>query len=112
MPGGRRNPGPRNIPTAKGLSGNTRSQSGERISIQNSDEKKTEEKTLAPKHIPIPTVAADDQLKFETISFLICFFVTSLQMLNLYRTVWWLPQSYNNYSMVQSSNLLFNWISN
>ncbi|XP_014297600.1 transmembrane protein 39A isoform X1 [Microplitis demolitor] len=56
-------------------------------------------KLLAPKHVPIPTVPVDEQLIFEAISLGISVIAACLQLLNLYRTVWWLPQSYNDNSM-------------
>lgn len=55
---------------------------------------------LAPKHVPIPTVPVDGQLTFEAISLGISVIAACLQLLNLYRTVWWLPQSYNDNSIV------------
>ncbi|KAG8040370.1 hypothetical protein G9C98_000941 [Cotesia typhae] len=54
---------------------------------------------LAPKHVPIPTVPVDGQLTFEAISLGISVIAACLQLLNLYRTVWWLPQSYNDNSI-------------
>ncbi|XP_058806839.1 transmembrane protein 39A [Phymastichus coffea] len=56
-------------------------------------------RTPAPKHVPIPTIPTDGQLHFEVLSLCTCLVASSLQFLNLYRTVWWLPQSYNDYSM-------------
>jgi hypothetical protein len=57
-------------------------------------------RTLAPKHVPIPTIPADGQVLFETLSLATSIVAASLQLLNLYKTVWWLPQSYNEYTMV------------
>ncbi|XP_034940123.1 transmembrane protein 39A [Chelonus insularis] len=68
-----------------------------------SDEKRYGEsinnRLLAPKHVPIPAVPVDDQLFFEALSFGISIAAALMQFLNLYKTVWWLPQSYNDYSM-------------
>lgn len=111
MPGGRRNAASRNGQTKSqtGFSGTTnvtiRSNSGERTAI---DDKKSEEfcglKTLVPKHVPIPVIPTDGHLMFEALSLVVSIIAASLQMLNLYRSVWWLPHSYNNYSMVCYSN--------
>lgn len=99
MPGGRRNAAGRAGPN--GRSGNCagsanvngRSNSGERAIDE------IYEKSLAPKHVPIPVVPVDGQLTFEAVSLIISLTAACLQLLNLYRTVWWLPHSYNNYSM-------------
>ncbi|XP_015429142.1 PREDICTED: LOW QUALITY PROTEIN: transmembrane protein 39A [Dufourea novaeangliae] len=109
MPSGRRNAASRNGQTKSqtGFSGSTntaiRSNSGERIAGSGGDDKKSEDfcgiKTLVPKHVPIPIVPVDGHLTFETLSLIVSIIAASLQMLNLYRTVWWLPHSYNNYSM-------------
>ncbi|XP_031843291.1 transmembrane protein 39A isoform X2 [Nomia melanderi] len=109
MPGGRRNAATRNGQTKSqsSFSGNTnttaRSNSGERIAGCGIDDKRSEDfcaiKTLVPKHVPIPVVPIDGHLTFEALSLVVSLVAASLQMLNLYRTVWWLPHSYNNYSM-------------
>ena len=109
MPGGRRNAASRNGQTKSqtGFSGSAnvavRSHSGERAVGNFTDDKKSEEccgiKTLAPKHVPVPVVPTDSHLTFEALSLIESIIAASLQMLNLYRTVWWLPHSYNNYSM-------------
>lgn len=58
------------------------------------------EQPSAPKHFPFPNTPVDDDLFFEALMF--CFTITaaSLQFLHLYRSVWWLPHSYNNQAMV------------
>ncbi|XP_066594836.1 transmembrane protein 39A [Prorops nasuta] len=110
MPSGKRNTTNRSGTTGKvqtiiasNLSSNCRSNSSERISVTGIDDKKIEEyystRCLAPKHIPIPAIPVDSQLTFEALSLVVSSFAAGLQMLNLYRTVWWLPHSYNNYSM-------------
>ncbi|XP_071626132.1 transmembrane protein 39A [Temnothorax longispinosus] len=111
MPGGRRNTVNRTGPTAKSggsnvSSANTnngRSNSGERASANGADDKRLDEiysgRSLAPKHIPIPAVPVDRQLNFEALSLIVSIIAACLQLLNLYRTVWWLPNSYNGYSM-------------
>lgn len=112
MPGGRRNVSSRTGPTSKSGSTNAgssnvngRSNSGERAVGSSTDDKKPEDvysgKSLAPKHVPIPVVPVDGELTFETLSLIFAIVATFLQLLNLYRTVWWLPYSYNAYSMVR-----------
>lgn len=111
MPGGRRNAANRTGTTGK--SGNIytsitsvsgRSNSGERIVGNNTDDKKIDEiyngRSLAPKHVPIPVVPVDGQLTFEIMSLSISIMTTCMQLLNIYKTVWWLPHSYNCYAMV------------
>lgn len=111
MPGGRRNAVSRTGPTARSSSGNAsspnangRSNSGERASANGADDKRFDEicsgRSLAPKHIPIPAVPVNTRLSFEALSLVVSIIATCLQLLNLYRTVWWLPNSYNGYSMV------------
>lgn len=109
MPGGRRNPGGRGGPggrmqfnicsTAHSSNGGTNGGS-----VNGTDDKRVSEpvggRPLAPKHVPIPAVPVDGQLMFEALSLGVSIIAACLQLLNLYRTVWWLPQSYNEYSMV------------
>ncbi|XP_015110557.1 transmembrane protein 39A [Diachasma alloeum] len=98
MPGARRNPS-RNGP---GRLLNVPSPTSPSPSPPQSDDKKQDSpngRLLAPKHVPIPAVPVDDQLTFEALSLGISILAACLQLLNLYRTVWWLPQSYNDYSM-------------
>lgn len=105
----RRNAASRAGPTGKfsnAYNTNGRSNSGERtLGTGGTDDKKVDEiysgKSLAPKHIPIPVVPVDGQLTFEGLSLIISIVATCLQLLNLYRTVWWLPYSYNSYTMVR-----------
>ena len=49
-----------------------------------------------PKHVPIPSIAHDSTLMFEFYMFGFTVLALALQYLHLYRTVWWLPNSYNN----------------
>ncbi|KAG5305600.1 T39AB protein, partial [Acromyrmex insinuator] len=110
MPGGRRNAVSRTGSTARSGNGNIssvntngRSNSGERASANGADDKRFDEiyggRSLAPKHIPIPAVPVDGQLSFEALSLVVSIIAACLQLLNLYRTVWWLPNSYNGYTM-------------
>ncbi|XP_043269249.1 transmembrane protein 39A isoform X2 [Venturia canescens] len=108
MPGGRRNPGGRGGPGGR-MQFNVcpTSQSSNTVTNVNPnsliDEKRLCEsiggRPLAPKHVPIPAVPVDGQLMFEALSLGISIVAACLQLLNLYRTVWWLPQSYNEYSL-------------
>jgi len=112
MPGGRRNAVSRTGPTARSPSSNVgltnsngRSNSGERANANGVDDKRLDEiyggRSLAPKHIPIPAVPVDGKLSFEALSLVVSIIAACLQLLNLYRTVWWLPNSYNGRSMVR-----------
>lgn len=60
----------------------------------------TTSRVLAPKHIPVPNVPQDGNIMFEVIMFVFTGTTSFLQFLHLYRTVWWLPQSYTRYTMV------------
>ncbi|KAL0110040.1 hypothetical protein PUN28_013578 [Cardiocondyla obscurior] len=108
MPGGRRNIVSRAGPAARSSNTNSanangRSNSGERANGNGTDDKRLDDvyggRSLAPKHIPIPMVPVDGQLTFEAFSLVVSIVATCLQLLNLYRTVWWLPNSYNSYAM-------------
>ena len=111
MAGGRRCPGGRSTSARiqVGTSNNvSSSNNGINSGVCNVDDKKnlSEQmsigRTLAPKHVPIPTIPVDGQLMFEVMSLATSLVAASLQLLNLYKTVWWLPQSYNEYSMVSN----------
>lgn len=54
------------------------------------------------KHIPFPPLASHTQsdLINEWLLFAFSFWAAGLQFLHLYRTVWWLPDSYTNQTMV------------
>lgn len=117
MAGGRRCPGGRSTASTRiqvgtanhSVSGTNYINSG----VCNVDEKKnfgdqmSIGRTLAPKHVPIPTIPVDGQLLFEALSLATSLVAASLQLLNLYKTVWWLPQSYNEYSMVCIDTLIW-----
>ncbi|KAK0088200.1 hypothetical protein PV325_012867 [Microctonus aethiopoides] len=102
MPGARRNP-TKNIPSSRIPTNVCQSSIGSVQNVSITEEKKSNDgmngRLLAPKHVPIPAIPVDGQLTFEALSFGISIVCASLQLLNLYRTVWWLPQSYNEYSM-------------
>lgn len=63
---------------------------------------------LQPKHIPFPYIPQDSELLFEIMNFIFTLVATGLQFLNLYRTAWWLPQSYNNQAMVSYCFVMLN----
>ncbi|KAK0163347.1 hypothetical protein PV327_007038 [Microctonus hyperodae] len=102
MPGARRNP-TKNIPSGRMPTNVCQPSVGSLQNVSITEEKKSNDgmnsRLLAPKHVPIPSIPVDGQLTFEALSFGISIVSASLQLLNLYRTVWWLPQSYNEYSM-------------
>lgn len=110
MPGGRRNAASRTGTTGKSGSAYSssthisgRSNSGERTVGSSTDDKRINEilgRSLAPKHVPLPVVPVDGQLTFEIMSLAISIMMTCMQLLNIYKTVWWLPHSYNYYAMV------------
>lgn len=56
----------------------------------------------APKHFPFPKTPMDSDVIFELLMFLYTLVAAGLQFLQLYRTVWWLPHSYNKHSMVKN----------
>lgn len=61
----------------------------------------------APKHVSISYSACDHELLYETIvlfSATIAFFA---QILHIYRTVWWLPQSYQSQAVVCQVRAMF-----
>lgn len=59
----------------------------------------TNSRVVSPKHIPIPGIPQDGNFVFEVIMFVFTGMTSFLQFLHLYRTVWWLPQSYTRYTM-------------
>lgn len=54
-----------------------------------------------PKHIPFPNTPTENNVLFEVMIFTFSLVAAGLQFLNLYRTVWWLPHSYTNQTMVR-----------
>ena len=57
---------------------------------------------VLPKHVVLPEIPnpMDGNLHFEIILYLLGIVVMGLQYVNLYKTVWWLPNSHNNYALV------------
>lgn len=55
---------------------------------------------IATKHISISYAASDPTLVYESVVLFFSLSAFFLQLLHLYRTVWWLPQSYTQYAVV------------
>ena len=49
---------------------------------------------------PIPIISHEGPLQFEIIMFAYMTVALLLQHLHIYKSVWWLPHSYNAYAMV------------
>ncbi|XP_014227914.1 transmembrane protein 39A [Trichogramma pretiosum] len=56
-------------------------------------------KVIIPKHIPIPARSGDGLQHYEAYILVTCLIAASLQLLNLYKTVWWFSESHNDYSV-------------
>ncbi|XP_063242588.1 transmembrane protein 39A [Bacillus rossius redtenbacheri] len=56
-------------------------------------------RALTVKHIPVPVIPQDGGVTFEVLMFVFTVMSSCLQFLHLYRTVWWLPQSFTRYAM-------------
>ena len=52
---------------------------------------------------PIPAIPHDGPLQFEIFIFVYSMVALLLQYLHLYKSVWWLPHSYNAYAMVRKN---------
>ncbi|KAK3915402.1 Transmembrane protein 39A [Frankliniella fusca] len=52
-----------------------------------------------PKHIPIPNIPRDGDVLFEFIMFMFSAVCCALQFLIIYRSVFWLPYSFNNFAL-------------
>ena len=55
---------------------------------------------LPPRHSHVPEIGLDNNFLFEGFVFVFGSMVLLLQYINLYKTVWWLPQSHSNYALV------------
>lgn len=55
---------------------------------------------LQPKHIRFPDVPYSSELVNELMIFIYTIIATAMQFLHLYRTVWWIPESNTNQTMV------------
>ncbi|KAB7505970.1 Transmembrane protein 39A [Armadillidium nasatum] len=74
-------------------------QIGRRASTQKIDEGPPIASITPPKHVPIPEIPRLQEFTFELFMLLFSVISLGLQYLNLYRTVFWLPQSYTKYAM-------------
>lgn len=54
---------------------------------------------VIPKHSCLPDIPTDGNLYFESMLFVFGFIAMCLQYINLYKTVWWLPQSHAQYAL-------------
>ena len=54
----------------------------------------------SPKHISISYASSDHNLIYESVVLFYSLSAFLLQLLHLYRTVWWLPQSYEKNAVV------------
>lgn len=54
-----------------------------------------------PKHIPFPDVPHNIEFVSEFSIFFFTLIAAGAQFMHLYRTVWWLPDSYTNHTMVR-----------
>ncbi|XP_055887615.1 transmembrane protein 39A-like isoform X2 [Biomphalaria glabrata] len=54
---------------------------------------------VLPKHSQLPDIPGDGNLYFECMLFVFGVIMMSLQYINLYKTVWWLPQSHAQYAL-------------
>ncbi|XP_059153925.1 transmembrane protein 39A-like [Physella acuta] len=54
---------------------------------------------VLPKHSHLPDIPGDGNLYFECMLFVFGIIMMCLQYINLYKTVWWLPQSHAQYAL-------------
>ncbi|KAK3734942.1 hypothetical protein RRG08_038966 [Elysia crispata] len=54
---------------------------------------------VLPKHSYLPEIPGDGNLYFECMLFVFGIIMMCLQYINLYKTVWWLPQSHAQYAL-------------
>lgn len=57
--------------------------------------------TPLPKHIPFPDVPSSSEILNEFFIFMFSLISAGAQFMHLYRTVWWLPDSYTNHTIVR-----------
>lgn len=63
--------------------------------------------SISPKHIAIPYLAVESELLFEVLVLLLFSICTLSQYINIYRTVWWLPQSHIDTMLVSKISFSF-----
>lgn len=52
-----------------------------------------------PKHIPFPEIEGSSEIIVEGFTFIVALFAMGCQYLEMYRTVWWLPEMANKKAM-------------
>lgn len=57
--------------------------------------------TPLPKHLPFPDLPQESELLHELLIFFYTIIASTMQFLHIYRTVWWLPNSYRSEAMVK-----------
>ena len=86
------------------FSKNSRSSSSQYFSPAERDLSSTDEHNSyppPPKHIPFPDIPQASEILNEFFMFTFATISAGLQFLNLYRTVFWLPESYNKQIVVK-----------
>ncbi|KAI7685898.1 hypothetical protein SSS_05357 [Sarcoptes scabiei] len=74
-----------------------------KYAFDNSNER-NENATLftVPEHVDLPELSDENELLYEMQTIVIFIIAMSTQYLNLYRTFWWMPDTYRRYAMVNS----------
>ncbi|XP_022904206.2 transmembrane protein 39A [Onthophagus taurus] len=57
------------------------------------------EHPVSPKHFPFPNTPISSDILFECLMYFFTLGASGLQFVHLYRSVWWLPNSYTNQSV-------------
>lgn len=58
-----------------------------------------------PDHVELPELSDENELLYEMQTIVIFVIAMSTQYLNLFRTFWWMPDTYRRYAMVCNMNL-------
>jgi len=58
---------------------------------------------VCAQYFPSPNLSVDPEALFEVIVFAYCMVAMALQLLHLYRSVFWLPHSYNDNAVVSKT---------
>ncbi|XP_030756361.1 transmembrane protein 39A-A isoform X2 [Sitophilus oryzae] len=96
-------PGPRR------LSRTNRSQN-ECSNSKNSPVTPAIEPPILPKHFPFPNISVESDALFDFLMFFFAVVSMILQFLNMYKAVWWLPQSYTqntNFYLIDPNLVIF-----
>lgn len=54
----------------------------------------------APEHVDLPEISDENELLYELQTIVIFVIAMSTQYLNIFRTYWWMPETYRRYAMV------------